>query len=102
MLSLLFVDVSSLFGYSKSTFFHFIVFFSELTSDFADLYILCLLSITLFPAVICIISSSALFGLILKLVALFIKFCMQHLKYKDLAAPHKWAKLMQPLSSHKF
>lgn len=79
MLQLLFVDVSSSFGYSKPIyFFHFIIFFSELTSDCADLYTLYLLSITLFLALICIISSIILV-LILKLVALFINFCMQNL-----------------------
>ena len=79
MLHLLFVDVSSSFGNSKHVYiFYFIIFFSELTSDYANLYILYLLSITLFPVLICIISS-ILFGLILKLVALFINFCMQNL-----------------------
>lgn len=102
MLQLLFVDVSSLpLVIVNLYFFHFIIFFSELTSDCADLYILYLLSITLFFALICIISSIIIFCVNSKVFYSLIFVCKIY-NIKHLAASHEWAKLMQPLSSHKF
>ena len=80
-LQLLFVGVLPSFGYN--TFIHFIIFFSELTSDFADLYILYLLYITLLSALPCISSSSStIYMLILKLISFINKFFICH-SYKE-------------------